>query len=89
MFRLCEVEKQAINAKLSEALSPQVGSSVMCFLRRWSRAYLLPDETYYTNVSTDETYYTNVSTNETYYTNASTDETYYTNVSTDETYCKF
>lgn len=51
VFRLCEVEKQAISAKLSEALSPQVGSSVMCFLRRWCRAYLLPDETYYSNIS--------------------------------------
>ncbi|XP_061176526.1 exportin-4-like [Saccostrea echinata] len=51
VFRLCEVEKQAINAKMSHVLSPQVGSSVMCFLRRWARAYLLPDETYYTNVS--------------------------------------
>ena len=51
VFRLCEVEKRAIEAKLLDCLSPQIGRSTMWFLRRWAVAYLLPDENYYTQVS--------------------------------------
>ncbi|XP_060554653.1 exportin-4-like [Ruditapes philippinarum] len=51
VFRLCEVEKKAITAKMVDTLSPQVTSSVMWCLKRWSRSYLLPDENYYNEVS--------------------------------------
>ncbi|XP_005108222.1 exportin-4 [Aplysia californica] len=51
VFRLCEVENRAVEAKLSEFLSPQVGSTVMWFLERWSDAYLLHDEMDYTEMS--------------------------------------
>ena len=50
VFRLCEVEKNAATAKLVDALSPQVTSSMMWFLRRWLKSYLLPDENYYVEV---------------------------------------
>ncbi|KAL3883791.1 hypothetical protein ACJMK2_030022 [Sinanodonta woodiana] len=51
VFRLCEVEKQAIAADMSDFISPQVGSSVMWFLKRWITSYLLPDENYYAQMS--------------------------------------
>ncbi|KAK3098488.1 hypothetical protein FSP39_019964 [Pinctada imbricata] len=51
VFRLCEVENRAIQAKLTDMLSPQIGSTVVSFLRRWMAAYLLPDENYYAQVS--------------------------------------
>ena len=44
-----------------DTLSPQVTSTVMWFLRRWSRSYLLPDENYYSEVKvTYENYYSEV-----------------------------
>ncbi|CAL1532791.1 unnamed protein product [Lymnaea stagnalis] len=51
VFRLCEVENRAIDAKLNEFLSPQIGSTIMWFLERWSDAYLLHDENDYTEMS--------------------------------------
>ena len=51
VFRLCEVEKRAVEAKLGHLLSPEVGCTIMWFLRRWSLSYLLPIETYYSEVS--------------------------------------
>ncbi|KAL4233256.1 Exportin-4 [Mactra antiquata] len=51
IFRLCEVEKKAVTAKMVDTLSPQVTSSVMWLLKRWCRSYLLPDENYYSEVS--------------------------------------
>ncbi|KAJ8315064.1 hypothetical protein KUTeg_007214 [Tegillarca granosa] len=51
VFRLCEVEKRAIEANLSACLSPQVSSTVIWFLCRWVVSYLLPDENYYSQIS--------------------------------------
>ncbi|CAG5123634.1 unnamed protein product [Candidula unifasciata] len=51
VFRLCEVENQAVDAKLTDFLSPQVGSTVMWFLERWSDAYVLHDEMDYLEMS--------------------------------------
>jgi len=51
VFRLCEVEKRAVEVKLGHLLSPEVGCTIMWFLRRWSLSYLLPIETYYSEVS--------------------------------------
>ena len=50
LFRLCEVEKKAGEAKLGHLLSPEVGRSLMWCLKRWSSCYLLPVETYYSEV---------------------------------------
>lgn len=51
VFRLCEVEKRAVEVKLGHLLSPELGCTIMWFLRRWSLSYLLPVETYYSEVS--------------------------------------
>lgn len=50
-FRLCEVERGALEANLSRLLSPEVALSLVWFLRRWAATYLLPNETYYTEMS--------------------------------------
>ncbi|XP_023705271.1 exportin-4-like, partial [Cryptotermes secundus] len=47
VFRLCEVERRAVEVKLGHLLSPELGCTIMWFLRRWSLSYLLPVETYY------------------------------------------
>ncbi|RUS87296.1 hypothetical protein EGW08_004976 [Elysia chlorotica] len=50
IFGLCEVGNRAMSAKLTEFLSPQVDSTLMWFLERWSDAYMLHDEMDYTEV---------------------------------------
>ncbi|VDI81588.1 Hypothetical predicted protein [Mytilus galloprovincialis] len=55
VFRLCEVERRAVDAKLTGYISPQLISTTMWFLHRWSRSYLLPDENYYTHVPSNLT----------------------------------
>jgi hypothetical protein len=45
------VEKRAVEVKLGHLLSPELGCTIMWFLRRWSLSYLLPVETYYSEVS--------------------------------------
>ena len=50
VFRLCEVEDRATEARLAAYLSPQVSSSCMWFLQNWVQAYLLPNEQYYSEV---------------------------------------
>ncbi|KAK2170788.1 hypothetical protein NP493_1142g00027 [Ridgeia piscesae] len=47
VFRLCQVEKQ----HQAEYLSPQVESSTMWFFTRWVPTYLLPNESYYSQMS--------------------------------------
>ncbi len=56
VLRLCEVERRAVESRLTDYLSPEVGSSLMWFLRRWLVAYLLPNENYYTQVSSPVKY---------------------------------
>ncbi|GFR98351.1 exportin-4 [Elysia marginata] len=51
VFGLCEVGNRAVSAKLTEFLSPQVDSTLMWFLERWSDAYMLHDEMDYTEMS--------------------------------------
>ncbi|KAK7874402.1 hypothetical protein R5R35_001498 [Gryllus longicercus] len=51
VFRLCEVQNYAMEAKLSRMLSPELCCSVMWFLRRLSLSYLLPNESYYSEMS--------------------------------------
>ncbi|KAH0541119.1 exportin-4-like [Cotesia glomerata] len=52
IFRLCEIERSAIEANLANLLSPELISSVVWFLHRWSLSYLLPTENYYSEIST-------------------------------------
>ncbi|XP_063862647.1 exportin-4-like [Scylla paramamosain] len=51
VMRLCETESQALKANLGHLLSPEVSSSLMWFLRRFCLSYLLPDESFYTELS--------------------------------------
>lgn len=50
VFKLCSVEDYASNVKLSQFMSPEVGSTLMWFLKRWCLSYLLPVENYYQEV---------------------------------------
>ena len=54
ILRLCHVETQAVAAEMSFCLSPQVASTAMWSLRRWTAAYLLPNESYYSQVCRGE-----------------------------------
>nr|XP_046471552.1 exportin-4-like isoform X1 [Neodiprion pinetum] len=52
VFRLCQLEKIAISANLTNMLSPELSSSIVWFLHRWSLSYLLPIESFYSEIST-------------------------------------
>ncbi|KAK7494569.1 hypothetical protein BaRGS_00014222, partial [Batillaria attramentaria] len=51
ILRVCNIEAQASSSRLVGCLSPQVASSSMWCLRRWAAAYLLPNESYYAQIS--------------------------------------
>ena len=51
MLRLWETESQALKAGLGHKLSPEVSSSLMWFLRRFCLTYLLPNESFYSELS--------------------------------------
>ncbi|XP_055939615.1 exportin-4-like [Argiope bruennichi] len=51
VFRMCEVEKRALEANLTHLLSPEVSLTLVWFLGRFSVCYLLPNETYYNEMS--------------------------------------
>ncbi|XP_063234006.1 exportin-4-like [Bacillus rossius redtenbacheri] len=51
VLRLAGVEQWAHEARLSHLLSPELACSVAWFLRRWALSYLMPPETYYSEVS--------------------------------------
>ena len=51
VFHLAEVERLAMEAGLTNNLSPQVSSSMMWFIEQWLVMYLLPNEKLYTQVS--------------------------------------
>ncbi|XP_060526804.1 exportin-4-like [Cylas formicarius] len=51
VMRLCSVEDVAVAMKLGQFMSPEVGSTIMWFLRRWCLTYLLPMENYYQELS--------------------------------------
>lgn len=50
VLRLCATETAAAEVKLGHFMSPEVGCTLMWFLNRWSLSYLLPNETYYSEV---------------------------------------
>lgn len=52
IFRLCTIEKTAISIHLENILSPELSSTIIWFLHRWSEIYLLPTEDYYSELST-------------------------------------
>lgn len=51
VFRLCEIENNAIEYKMRDFLSPEVSSDIMWFLNQWSEAYLFMLTEYYPNLS--------------------------------------
>lgn len=50
VFRLCEIEKNAITANMVACMSPEVSSTIMWFLKFWAEGYLLPPVNYYNKV---------------------------------------
>ena len=50
-LRLCEVERRAADAGLAMLLSPELGSTVVWWLRRFALTYLLPNENLYAEMS--------------------------------------
>lgn len=51
IFRLCDIENNAIEYKMKDFLSPEVSSDIMWFLNQWSEAYLFMLTEYYPNLS--------------------------------------
>lgn len=51
VFRLCDIENNAIEYKMKHFLSPEVSSDIMWFLNLWSEAYLFMLTEYYANLS--------------------------------------
>lgn len=51
VLKICIVEDYAVSISLAHFLSPEVGSTLMWFLKRWCLSYLLPVENYYQEVS--------------------------------------
>lgn len=52
-FHLCELEKKLIDAKMGLCCSPLLSGTIVWFLREFSQAYLMPNESYYNEVSID------------------------------------
>lgn len=52
-FHLCELEKKMLEANLDRLCSPLLSGTVVWFLREFSQAYLMPNETYYSEVNYD------------------------------------
>jgi len=50
VFRLCEIEKLAGEAKMGGCLSPEVSCTLMYFLKMWVNSYLLPLPEFYSTV---------------------------------------
>lgn len=44
ILRLADTENKALSSNMAHCLSPQVGSTVVWFLRHFSKSYLLPNE---------------------------------------------
>lgn len=51
VFRLCEIENNAIESEIKCALSPEVSSNIMWFLKMWSESYLLMLAIHYEKIS--------------------------------------
>lgn len=51
VLKLCSLEKSAAEVKLGHFMSPEVGCTLMWFLKRWCLSYLLPTENFYQEVT--------------------------------------
>nr|XP_023018498.1 exportin-4-like [Leptinotarsa decemlineata] len=51
IMKLCTIEDFAASVNLAQFMSPEVGSSIMWFLKRWCLSYLLPVDLYYQELS--------------------------------------
>lgn len=51
VFRLCAIEKTAISIHLENILSPELSSTIIWFLLKWSKSYFVPNEVYYSEIS--------------------------------------
>lgn len=51
VLKLCSIEKFASEVKLGHFMSPEVGCTLMWFLKRWCLSYLLPTEHLYQEIS--------------------------------------
>ncbi|KAK4871455.1 hypothetical protein RN001_016446 [Aquatica leii] len=51
VLKLCVLESSAGHAKLGHFMSPEVGCTLMWFLKRWCMSYLLPTENFYQEIS--------------------------------------
>jgi hypothetical protein len=51
VFRLCELEKGAIEAKMVDLMSPELTCTLMWFLKMFADEYLLPMPEYYDSIS--------------------------------------
>ncbi|KAF5273427.1 hypothetical protein FQA39_LY07444 [Lamprigera yunnana] len=51
VLKLCMLESTAGHAKLGHFMSPEVGCSLMWFVKRWCLSYLLPTENFYQEIS--------------------------------------
>lgn len=50
-FHLCELENKLIEAKMENLCSPLLSGTIVWFLREFSEGYLMPNESYYNEVS--------------------------------------
>lgn len=50
VFHFCELEKKLVEANMECLCSPLLSSTLIWFLREFSQAYLMPNETYYNEV---------------------------------------
>ena len=50
VLKLCFLEMSVAEVKLGHFMSPEVGCTLMWFLKRWCLSYLLPNENYYEEV---------------------------------------
>lgn len=56
VLKLCTLEASATEAKLGHFMSPELGCTLMWFLKRWCLSYLMPYENYYQEVSYTPTF---------------------------------
>lgn len=54
VLKLCALEASATEVKMGHFMSPEVGCTLMWFLRRWCLSFLMPNECFYQEVSTIE-----------------------------------
>lgn len=51
VLKLCAMESSAAEVRLGHFMSPEVGCTLMWFLKRWCLSYLYPNESYYQEVN--------------------------------------